>query len=291
MVCARCRWGIDQTAHWPPASLSLSHTHTRIHANTCLLSTRMTMNMDVAVHHSLKLKEMYQMITLGGDAELELVDTLDPFSEVCTAEDGRLACVRACVLACLHSDHAGALLAVTRTCARLHTLRFATSKHAHTCKHAHTHTHTRAAGHRVQRAPAQKVVEAHRQPVGRREDAVEVCEGWCAGCWRVLRLPGRCAWTLCAPAKTAADALSVLALPLAAVAPCTHTQLVPRVCAAPLQAHATVRHGRDRRGTRLQERVHRCVLAGAACWVDACAGAPGVRMRAVCRAPRRPRTP
>ena len=32
-----------------------------------------------------KLKEMYQMITLGGDAELELVDTLDPFSEVCAS--------------------------------------------------------------------------------------------------------------------------------------------------------------------------------------------------------------
>ena len=31
---------------------------------------------------SLKLKEMYQMITLGGDAELELVDSLDPFSVV-----------------------------------------------------------------------------------------------------------------------------------------------------------------------------------------------------------------
>merc|ERR1712193_557814 len=30
---------------------------------------------------SMKLKEMHQMITLGGDAELELVDTLDPFSE------------------------------------------------------------------------------------------------------------------------------------------------------------------------------------------------------------------
>jgi len=29
----------------------------------------------------LRLKEMYQMITLGGDAELELVDSLDPFSE------------------------------------------------------------------------------------------------------------------------------------------------------------------------------------------------------------------
>ena len=28
-----------------------------------------------------KLKEMYQMITLGGDADLELVDSLDPFSE------------------------------------------------------------------------------------------------------------------------------------------------------------------------------------------------------------------
>lgn len=29
----------------------------------------------------LKLKEMYQMITLGGDADLDLVDHLDPFSE------------------------------------------------------------------------------------------------------------------------------------------------------------------------------------------------------------------
>ena len=30
---------------------------------------------------TLKLKEMYQVITLGGNAELELVDSLDPFSE------------------------------------------------------------------------------------------------------------------------------------------------------------------------------------------------------------------
>ncbi|KAJ2803472.1 Structural maintenance of chromosomes protein 4 [Coemansia guatemalensis] len=30
---------------------------------------------------SYKLKEMYQMVTLGGNAELELVDSLDPFSE------------------------------------------------------------------------------------------------------------------------------------------------------------------------------------------------------------------
>jgi len=28
-----------------------------------------------------KLKEMYQMITLGGDAELELVDSFNPFVE------------------------------------------------------------------------------------------------------------------------------------------------------------------------------------------------------------------
>lgn len=28
-----------------------------------------------------KLKEMYRMITLGGDAELELVDSMDPFNE------------------------------------------------------------------------------------------------------------------------------------------------------------------------------------------------------------------
>jgi structural maintenance of chromosome 4 len=30
---------------------------------------------------TMKLKEMYQMLTLGGDAELELVDSLDPFAE------------------------------------------------------------------------------------------------------------------------------------------------------------------------------------------------------------------
>jgi len=30
---------------------------------------------------TMKLKEMYQMITLGGDAELEFVDSLDPFAE------------------------------------------------------------------------------------------------------------------------------------------------------------------------------------------------------------------
>lgn len=29
----------------------------------------------------IKLKEMYQMITLEGDADLELVDSFDPFAE------------------------------------------------------------------------------------------------------------------------------------------------------------------------------------------------------------------
>ena len=32
---------------------------------------------------STKLQEIYQMITIGGDAELNVVDSLDPFSEVC----------------------------------------------------------------------------------------------------------------------------------------------------------------------------------------------------------------
>lgn len=30
---------------------------------------------------SMTLKDMYRMITMGGNAELELVDSLDPFSE------------------------------------------------------------------------------------------------------------------------------------------------------------------------------------------------------------------
>ncbi len=42
---------------------------------------RLEMFMDGFSRITLKLKEMYQMITLGGDAELELVDSLDPFSE------------------------------------------------------------------------------------------------------------------------------------------------------------------------------------------------------------------
>lgn len=29
----------------------------------------------------MKLKEMYQMITLGGDADFEMVDNYDPFTE------------------------------------------------------------------------------------------------------------------------------------------------------------------------------------------------------------------
>jgi structural maintenance of chromosome 4 len=42
---------------------------------------RLELFMDGFGQITLKLKEMYQMITLGGDAELELVDSLDPFSE------------------------------------------------------------------------------------------------------------------------------------------------------------------------------------------------------------------
>lgn len=44
-----------------------------------------------------KLKEMYQMITLGGDAELELVDRLNPFSEGIVFSVS-IAMLTACVL-------------------------------------------------------------------------------------------------------------------------------------------------------------------------------------------------
>ncbi|KAK8807305.1 hypothetical protein WA158_004064 [Blastocystis sp. Blastoise] len=46
-----------------------------------LRKERLNMFMEGFNEITLKLKEMYQMITLGGDAELELVDSLDPFSE------------------------------------------------------------------------------------------------------------------------------------------------------------------------------------------------------------------
>lgn len=66
---------------------------------------------------SLKLKEMYQMITLGGDAELELVDTLDPFSEVCFPAAMPCACLwvnptpgRGWQAACDHGSCGAALL-------------------------------------------------------------------------------------------------------------------------------------------------------------------------------------
>ena len=46
-----------------------------------LRGQRLEMFMSGFLIITLKLKEMYQMITLGGDAELELLDSLDPFSE------------------------------------------------------------------------------------------------------------------------------------------------------------------------------------------------------------------
>ncbi|EED88922.1 chromosome condensation protein-like protein [Thalassiosira pseudonana CCMP1335] len=50
-------------------------------AHDDLRRLRLEKFMDGFSRITLKLKEMYQMITLGGDAELELVDSLDPFSE------------------------------------------------------------------------------------------------------------------------------------------------------------------------------------------------------------------
>lgn len=46
-----------------------------------LRKQRLEMFMEGFGQITLRLKEMYQMITLGGDAELELVDSLDPFAE------------------------------------------------------------------------------------------------------------------------------------------------------------------------------------------------------------------
>ena len=46
-----------------------------------LRNRRLREFMDGFSQITINLKEMYQMLTLGGDAELELVDTLDPFSE------------------------------------------------------------------------------------------------------------------------------------------------------------------------------------------------------------------
>ncbi|KAI8817530.1 putative nuclear condensin complex subunit Smc4 [Fimicolochytrium jonesii] len=46
-----------------------------------LRTRRLTEFMEGFTAISQKLKEMYQLITLGGNAELELVDSLDPFSE------------------------------------------------------------------------------------------------------------------------------------------------------------------------------------------------------------------
>ena len=87
---------------------------------------------------SLKLKEMYQMITLGGDAELELVDSLDPFSEVRTTITARHWLP--VYLTVLH--YASALGAP----AYLYRM----------CHYSHS-----AAGHRVQCASSQEELEGH----------------------------------------------------------------------------------------------------------------------------------
>lgn len=100
---------------------------------------------------TLKLKEMYQMITLGGDAELELVDSLDPFRCRTTA-----LWAQAPVLA-----HKRARTLVT------HTLSLSLSlSHSHSLAH-HDCTHRLPQrGHRVQRAASQEVLEEHREPFG-----------------------------------------------------------------------------------------------------------------------------
>jgi hypothetical protein len=65
-----------------PASNLLCEPQQRRRAHEAMRKERLERFMAGFNTISLKLKEMYQMITLGGDAELELVDSLDPFSEV-----------------------------------------------------------------------------------------------------------------------------------------------------------------------------------------------------------------
>lgn len=54
-----------------------------LHCDMCdrLKKQRLQEFMDGFQVVSERLKEMYQMVTLGGDASLDLVDSLDPFSE------------------------------------------------------------------------------------------------------------------------------------------------------------------------------------------------------------------
>lgn len=50
----------------------------------CLDNVRQTRKEEFVTGYNIiriKLKEMYQMITLGGDADFEMVDTFDPFTE------------------------------------------------------------------------------------------------------------------------------------------------------------------------------------------------------------------
>ena len=106
---------------------------------------------------SLKLKEMYQMITLGGDAELELVDTLDPFSEVKAHHELRQRGLLVLVVVMLHSCYALFVRWIRHM--RSHVAACALSKQV-IC-----------AGHRVQRAAAKEELEKHCQPEWRRENA------------------------------------------------------------------------------------------------------------------------
>ena len=46
-----------------------------------LRKRRLTEFMNGFAKIAIKLKEIYQMLTLGGDAELEVVDSFDPFSK------------------------------------------------------------------------------------------------------------------------------------------------------------------------------------------------------------------
>lgn len=76
---------LEKEADWKARMKELDEVTSRRDASRYTLDTlknkRHTEFMEGFTLITTKLKEMYQMITLGGDAELELVDTLDPFTE------------------------------------------------------------------------------------------------------------------------------------------------------------------------------------------------------------------
>ena len=128
---------------------------------------------------SLKLKEMYQMITLGGDAELELVDSLDPFSEVTPQASVLTQTLGIGDL----KGFAAELRAIERNSpqARLRQPAMVSAGNRSGSFHESlTALHCACTGHCVQCTPTQEELEEYCQPEWWREDSELAQPGVCA---------------------------------------------------------------------------------------------------------------